>query len=164
MLYKIMCTTMHRLNGAIPGPHVPVLVTCGGLVAHTYAHILKYTYAPPCCRTLQYSRTFIPLSMSLWNDFLPPYSMVLLTGGFQKHGQCFFIGLSSSIPTIDFFDFPLSLLSVYIGWYCLAEVFGLIGCTSLSLSLAMRTSFNNNICNNNNNSYNNNVIMIYIII
>ena len=60
------------LNGAIPGPHVPVLVTCGGLVAHTSAHILKYTYAPPRCRTLQYSRTFISLSMFLWNDIAAP--------------------------------------------------------------------------------------------
>ena len=32
------------------------------LVAH------RYTYAPPRCRTLQYSRTFIPFSVSLWND------------------------------------------------------------------------------------------------
>ena len=35
------------------------------------------------------------------------------TGGFQEQGQCFFIGLSCSIPTIVFYFFPLSLLSVY---------------------------------------------------
>ena len=29
---------------------------------------LWYTYAPPHCRTLQYSRAFIPISVSLWND------------------------------------------------------------------------------------------------
>ena len=50
---------MHPLNGALPGPYVPTRVTHGALVAH------RYTYAPPRCRTLQYSRTFIPFSVSL---------------------------------------------------------------------------------------------------
>ena len=59
MLYKIRCNPVHPLNGALPGPYVPVRVTCGGLVAH------RYTYAPPRCRTLQYSRTFIDFSVSL---------------------------------------------------------------------------------------------------
>ena len=42
------------------------------------------------------------------------------TGGFQEQGQCFFIGLSCSIPTIVFYSFPLSLLSVYrvVLWGC----------------------------------------------
>ena len=62
MLYKIRCRPVHPLNGAQPGPYVPVWVTSGALVA------LRYTYAPPRCRTSQYSRTFIPLSVSLWND------------------------------------------------------------------------------------------------
>ena len=53
---------MHPLNGAQPGQYVPVRVTLGTLVAH------RYTYAPPGCRTLQYSRTFIPFSVSLWTD------------------------------------------------------------------------------------------------
>ena len=35
------------------------------------------------------------------------------TGGFQEQGQCFFIGLSYSIPTIVFYSLSLSLLSVY---------------------------------------------------
>ena len=34
------------------------------------------------------------------------------TGGFPEHGQCFFIGLSCSIPTIVFYSFSLSLISV----------------------------------------------------
>ena len=62
MLYKITCNSVNPLNGALPGPHVPVRVTRGALVAH------RYTYAPPRCRTLQYSRTFILFSVSLWND------------------------------------------------------------------------------------------------
>ena len=45
MLYKIMCNPMHPLNGALPGPYVPVRDTRGALVAH------RYTYAPPRCKT-----------------------------------------------------------------------------------------------------------------
>ena len=62
LLYKIRCNPVHPLNGALPGPYMPARVTRGALVAH------RYTYAPPRCRTLQYSRTFIPLSVSLRND------------------------------------------------------------------------------------------------
>ena len=71
MLYKIRCNQMHPLNAALPGPYVPVRVTSGALVAH------RYTYAPPRCRTSQYSRTFISLSVSLWDDLVKPYLMVL---------------------------------------------------------------------------------------
>ena len=62
MLYKIRYNPVHPLNCALPGPYVPARVTRGALVAHWY------TYAQPRCRTLQYSRTFIPFSVSLWND------------------------------------------------------------------------------------------------
>ena len=62
MLYTIRCNPVHPLYGALLGPYVPVRVTRGALVAH------RYTYARPRCRTLQYSRTFIPFSVSLWND------------------------------------------------------------------------------------------------
>ena len=62
MLYKIRCNPVHPLNGALPGPYVLARVTRGALVA------LPYTYAPPRCRTLQYSRSFIPFSVFLWND------------------------------------------------------------------------------------------------
>ena len=74
---------------------------------------------------------------------LTPYTMVW-DWRFQEHGQCFFIGLSCSIPTIIFYSFSISLLSLYIGWYCGAGVFGLIGCIPLSLSLALPSFFNNN--------------------
>ena len=66
MLYKIRCYPVHPLNGALPGPNVPMRVTRGALVAHWY------TYAPPRCRTLQCSSTFIPFSVSLWNDLANP--------------------------------------------------------------------------------------------
>ena len=43
MLYKIRCNPVYPLNGALPGPYVPVRVTRGALVTH------RYTYAPPRC-------------------------------------------------------------------------------------------------------------------
>ena len=50
------------------------------LHAVLWSHI-GYTYAPPRCRTLQYSRTYIPLSVSLWNDLdNPVFDGVGLTG------------------------------------------------------------------------------------
>ena len=62
MPYNIRCNPMHSLNDALPMPYEPVRVTFGALVAH------RYTYAPPSCRTSKYRRTFVPLSVSLWND------------------------------------------------------------------------------------------------
>ena len=54
MLCNIRCNPTHSLCSALPVPYVPVLFTRGALVAH------RYTYAPPCCRTSQYCRTFFP--------------------------------------------------------------------------------------------------------
>ena len=48
-----------------------------------------------------------------------------------------------SIPSIIFYSFSL-LFFLSIGWYCGTGVFGLIGCISLSLSLALPNFFNNN--------------------
>ena len=132
---------MHPLNDELVGPYVPVRVTRGALVAH------RYTYAPPRCITSQYRRTYVPLSVSLWNDLADP----------ELDG----VGLAVSREGLMFFYWPKLLYPNYnlllvsflfflsIGWYCEAGVFGLIGCISLSLSLALPTSFNNN---NNNNS------------
>ena len=76
MLYKIRCNLVHPLNGAQPGPYVPVRVTRGAQIAH------RYTYAPPRCRTLQYSRTFIPFSVSTAGLLFPSQCLsgtILLT-------------------------------------------------------------------------------------
>ena len=62
MLFKIKSNPMHRLSGAFPLPYVPARVTRGVLVAH------RHSFAPPRCRTSQYRRSFMPLSVSLWND------------------------------------------------------------------------------------------------
>ena len=77
------------------------------------------------------------------NIMLTPYSMVWDWRS-SRAGTMLFIGLSCSIPTRVFYYFSISLLSVYLGWYCGAGVFGLIKCISLSVSLALPTSFNNN--------------------
>ena len=47
-------------------------VTRGAMIAH------RYTYAPPRYRTAQYRRTFIPLSVSLWNDLSSNYQLIYL--------------------------------------------------------------------------------------
>ena len=73
---------MHYLYGALP---VPVLVTRGALVSH------RYTYAPPHCRTSQYSRTFIPLSLSLWNDLADPVFDGVGLAGFKNRANAFLL-------------------------------------------------------------------------
>ena len=73
---------MHPLNSALPGPYVPVWVT---LVTH------RHTYAPPSCRTSQYSRTFIPLWMSLWNDLANPVFDGVGLAGFKSRANAFLL-------------------------------------------------------------------------
>ena len=113
-LYKIICNPMHPLNGALPGPYVPVRVTPSALAAH------KCIYTPPHCKASQYRRTFNPLSVFLLDDLADPvFNGVGLTG-FNSQAFSFFISLSCSIPTIVFCYFSFSLLSVYrlvlCGW------------------------------------------------
>ena len=78
ILYKIRCNPMHPLNDVLPGPYVPVWVTRDALVAH------RYTYAPPRCRTLQYRITFVPLSVSGWNDLADPVVDGVGLAGFKS--------------------------------------------------------------------------------
>ena len=130
---RLRYNPMHPLNPALPGPE-----RCSGRT--------RYTYAPSRCRTSQYSRTFIPVSLFLWNDLANPVFDGVGLAGFKSRSNAFFIGPSCSIPTIVFTLFPF-LFFPSIGWYCGAGFFGLIGCISLSLSLALPTLFNNN--NNN---------------
>ena len=72
---------MHPLNSALPVTYVPVRVTRGALVAH------RYTYAPLRCRTLQYSMTFIPFSVSLWNDLANPVFDGVGLAGFKSRAN-----------------------------------------------------------------------------
>ena len=59
MLFKIKSNPTHPLSGALPLPYVPARVA---LVSH------RHSFALPRCRTSQYRRTFVLLSISLWND------------------------------------------------------------------------------------------------
>ena len=66
MLYKTRCNPMDPLYGALPVPYKAVRVTRGAVISH------RFTFAPPRSRTSKYSRTFIPLSVSQWNDLSDP--------------------------------------------------------------------------------------------
>ena len=84
MLYKIRCNPKHPLCGTLPVPYVPVRVTRCALIAH------RYSYAPPRCRTSQYRTTFIPLSVSLWNDLVNPAFDGVGLAGFKSMSNAFF--------------------------------------------------------------------------
>ena len=96
MLYKRRVNPMQTLHGAPPVPYVPVPVIRGSLVA------LRYTYAPPCCRTSQ-------SSVSLWNDLVDPVFDDVGHAGF-KNKAIFFIVLSWYIAFV-FYCFSISRLS-----------------------------------------------------
>ena len=85
VLYKIRCNPVHSLNGALPGPYLPVQVTCGALVAHWY------TYAPPRCRTSQYSRLLFPSRCSSGTILLTQYLTVWDWGCFKTRANAFIL-------------------------------------------------------------------------
>ena len=80
-----MCNPGNPLNGALPGPDVPMRVTRGALVAY------RYNYAPPRCRTLQYCRTFILFSASLWNDLANSVFDGVGLAGFKSDANAFLL-------------------------------------------------------------------------
>ena len=137
MLHQISCNPTHPLNGALPLPYVPVLVTRDALVAH------RHTYAPPRCRTSQFRMTFIPLSVSLWNDVAGSVFNGVGLAGFKSRANYFLLALTALSLLLSYTIFPFFFF-LSIGRYCEAGVFGLIGCRSHSLSLALPTSFNIN--------------------
>ena len=85
MLIKIRCNPKHPLCGALPVPYVPVWVTRGALIAQLY------TFAPPRCRTSQYRMTFIPLSVTLWNDLVNPVFDGVGLAGFKSRSNAFLL-------------------------------------------------------------------------
>ena len=98
---------MHPLcGGALPLPYVSVWVTSGAVIAH------QYTYASPSYRTSQYSKTFIPLPVSLCSDLIvTPYSMVW-DWRVSRAGPMFFYWPSCKL-SFCLLLFSLSLLSFY---------------------------------------------------
>ena len=120
MQYKIRCKPMHTCYGALSGPCVSVRVTRCALVAHRYA------YASPRCRTLQYCRTFIRLSVFLWIDLGDPVFDGVRLAGFKSRAKCLFVGLAARSLFVSYcFDFHFFHS---MGRYCGAGVFGLTGC------------------------------------
>ena len=93
MLYQIRCNPVHSLNGALPGPYVPVRVTRCALFAH------RYTYVPPRYRTSQYSRTFIPLSVSLWNGLANHVFHGVVLAGFKSRANAFLLA-KAALPLL----------------------------------------------------------------
>ena len=85
MLYKIRCNPKHPLGGTLPVAYVPFRVTHGTLIAH------RYTFAPPRCRTSKYRRTFIPISVSLWNDLVDPVFDGVGLPGFKSRSNAFLL-------------------------------------------------------------------------
>ena len=120
MLYKIRYNPMHPLYGALSGSYVPVRVTGGAFVARLY------TYAPPRCRTSEYSRTFIHKSVSLWNDLTDPvFNGVGLAGFKSRVNASLLAKLFAPFLVSSRFSF---LFFQSMGWYCGAGFLGLIGC------------------------------------
>ena len=120
---------------AVPWSHIGVLMRCLTAGPRSTAGLLFPSQCP--------SGTFL----------LTPYLMVW-DWPVSRAGPLFFYWLKLLYPYYCILLFFCSLHSVYrmktlsffiraSGWYCGAGVFGLIGCTSLSLSLALPTSFNN---------------------
>ena len=137
MLFKIKSNPMHSLSGSLPLPYVPAHVTRGVLVAH------MHSFAPPCCRTSQYRRSFVPLSVSLWNNLSDPVFYGVGLQGFKSRAN-FPVGM-----IFFFFFVSYCFIFFFLPWVgCVGlGVFGLIKC-SLFPGRAQRTP----IINNNNSS------------
>ena len=109
MMYKIRCNPMHPLYGALPEPYAPVRVTSGAVIAH------RYTYAPRRCRTSHHRRTFIPLSVSLWNDLSDPVFDGVGLADFKSRENASFIGPAARSFFVSYcFRF---LFFHSMGWY-----------------------------------------------
>ena len=85
MLFNIKSNPMHSLSRALPLPYVPARVTRGALVAH------RHPFESPRCRISQYRRTFVPLSMSLWNDLSDPVFDGERLAGFKSWANTFLL-------------------------------------------------------------------------
>ena len=106
LYYKIRCNPMHPLNDALT-----VRVTRGAMIAH------RYTYAPPRCRTSLYRRTFVPISVSLWNDLADPVFDGVGLAGFKSRANAFLLAYAALSLLWSSTIFPF-LFILSICWYC----------------------------------------------
>ena len=81
-------------------------VTRGAVIAH------RYTYAPPCCRTSQYCRTFVPLSRCLCGTILVTPCSTVWDWRVSRAGPMPFYWPSCTL-TFCLLLFSLSFLSFY---------------------------------------------------
>ena len=73
----------------------------------------RYTYAPPRCRTSQYSNTFIPLSVSLWYDLGDSVLDGVRLAGFKSRANAFLFAKLLA-PFLSPTDFPLSSFILWV--------------------------------------------------
>ena len=85
MLFKIKSNPMHPLSGALSLQYVPARVTRGVLVAH------RHSFAPSRCRSSQYKRTFVLLSVSLWKDLSDLVFDGVGLAGFKSRANAFLL-------------------------------------------------------------------------
>ena len=81
-LHKIRYNPVHPLNGALPGPYVPARVTRGAMVARFCSEAVH-----KCTDVQPESRTFIPFSVSLWNDLANPVFDGVGLAGFKSRAN-----------------------------------------------------------------------------
>ena len=115
MLYKIRCKSMHLLYGALPMPYV----TRGAVI--DIGTPMRLVAAEP--RSIP--GFLLPCQYLCGTILVAPYSMV---SDFRvsRAGQCLFIGLAARSLFVS--ACFLFLFCYFMGWYCGAGVFGLIGC------------------------------------
>ena len=86
MLYKIRCNPVNPLNGALPGPYVPVRVTRAvlwsniGTLMHRLAEEPRSTVGVPAV-------IFIPFSASLWINLVNPVFDGVGLSGFKSRAM-----------------------------------------------------------------------------
>ena len=135
---------MHPFSAALPLSNVQARVTRGALVAH------RHSFAPPRCMTSQYRRSFVPLSVSLWDDISDPVFDGVGLAGFKSRADAFLLAWICSFFFISYFFY---LFHPSMCWLCGVGVFGLIECShSLpALHSGLQLIINNTNNNNNNN-------------
>ena len=97
MLFKIKSNQMHPLNGALPLTCVPEHVNRDH----------RHSFASPRCRASQYRRTFVPLSVSLWNELGDPVFNGVGLVGFMGRANAFLLAQSA-----------LSFCLLFLPWIC----------------------------------------------
>ena len=121
---------------------VVLLIICTG-DRHSLLDVANCPYKNLVHTRVKISRTFFPFSVSLWNNLACSVFDGVGLASFKSRANASLLSLAalSLLQSSSLFPF---LFFLSIGWYCGAGVFGLIGCISLSPSLALLTFFNNN--------------------